>query len=447
MSHSGIGAMRLRARISLLYFATFLHLGLMSPFLPLWFSHRGLSSGWIACLLALPLLLRPVAAPIVAWAGRRGQVRNGIAACASGALLVIASTRWVGDPTLLAVIFVLFAFVWEPLPILVDTFALMATRARSLSFGRLRAWGSSAFLITTVAGGALLDAVGIEAVPLMIAGLLVLPLAMSALLPSDREWIAADPVQVRMGASLLHDRTLIAAGVATALIVSSQGVLLAFSSLGWSQSGVSSTTIGQLWAVGLASEMLVLWFAEDVLGRRDPALLLVAGGLASVLRWLLMATGPGVALSFVLQAMQGVSAMAPILALTLLLARRVPMAELGLFQAAATTAIGLTQALVIIAGGVLWRHGAATAYGAMATIAGLGIVVALASALLHTRERLSGTGRNAKRPCADVRHEAGQEQARPDDDGEVRQELGGLEGSHQAPTAYGHQPGDHRERQ
>jgi len=369
----------LDARISILYFATFLHLGVMSPFLPLWLSRQGVSPSWIAALLALPLVLRPVAAPFVAWVGRRGHVRAAIASSAFAASILIALGRFVVDPTALILVFVAFALVWEPLPILVDTFAVMAVRAHGVVFGRMRSWGSAAFLVTNVAGGALLDAVGVSAVPILISGLLVLPLATSLWLPSDRRWAEQRKPKRAQRRAPFADRQLLMSVAAVAIIVASQGVLAAFSSIGWAHVGVGSGAIGQLWAVGLASEIAFLWFGERLLAARDPVILVILGGIVSAFRWALMATSPGLVLSFGLQAMQGVSSMAPVLGLMLILARCVPIARVGLAQGLATSAIGLVQALVMVLGGALWPCGAPVAYGTMAAIASIGVVVAWTS--------------------------------------------------------------------
>lgn len=364
-------------RVACLYFAAYLHLGVIGPFLPLWFAYRGLPATTIGLLIALPLLLRLPTAPFISSAGRKGRVRSAIGASAGlAALLMLAMGVGRGTETLL-VLFVLFNLAWISLPPLIDTYALMGAKGAGYDFGRVRFWGSFAFLIANATSGFALDRFGLGAMPFVSAALLALPILLLSWLPSDRAWIRGEEIRHGDWRVVLADRSIMLAIAAVALIHGSHALLLAYSSIGWARQGMSPTTIGVLWAIGLASEMLVLWFGNRMLGRRDPSALLIVAGCAAALRWAAMAASPSLPWLCLLQLLQGLSAMAAILGVYLLIARRLPNHLVGAAQAAAATTVGIVQAAVLSASGPLWNLGAGSAYATMTGIAVLGIICSL----------------------------------------------------------------------
>src|ERR1700731_2449156 len=67
----GVGA---GFRLSLLYAAIFLTMGVQIPFLPVWLGARGLDDRQIAFILSAPQFLRVISTPLFAqWADRRGD--------------------------------------------------------------------------------------------------------------------------------------------------------------------------------------------------------------------------------------------------------------------------------------------------------------------------------------------------------------------------------------
>ena len=153
----------LSRRISLLYAAIYLHYGVYGVFMPLWFQHKGMSASQIGTLLALPTLLRILfVAPVTALADRLRRVREVLFVCIAVTAALVLVLSGVNSYVALLVFFTLFAVAWDPLPILADGYASAAVRVRNLDFGRMRMWGTIALVSASMAGGRLLDRLGVE---------------------------------------------------------------------------------------------------------------------------------------------------------------------------------------------------------------------------------------------------------------------------------------------
>lgn len=367
---------RLGRGVSGLYLSLYVHYGFFA-FMPLWLKGIGVSPQEISMLLTIPLILRLLTvAPFASFVGRRGWVRNAIvgASLASAAIVVLL----LGEPALAGriAIFIGFSIVWDQLPVLTDGYAVMAVRSRSLDLGRLRVWGSIAVVISNAAAGWTIDAVGIELLPLMIAGLLITPVVVAFLLPADRELAAEEEASAGNWRDLVSDRGLILAMIAAALTLGSHGVLNTFAAIQWNGQGISATTIGFLQAFAVAAEIGAFWFGAKLLGARDPRLLICAGAVTSVLRWSIMATSPALPLLIFAQMLNGITATGTILGIMLVIAMRVPTHLSASAQGMYYVFHGAVLAVSTAGSGLLWSYGFGVAYVAMAALALLGVICA-----------------------------------------------------------------------
>jgi PPP family 3-phenylpropionic acid transporter len=369
-------AQQLSLGVSGLYLALYLHYGFFA-FLPLWLKTMGVTPGEIGVLLAIPLVLRLLTvAPFLAWAGKRGLVRNSImvTALASAALisLLLGRPDYAGRIALVLV----FSLMWDQLPVLADAYAVMAVRSRSLDFGRVRVWGSIAVVFSNLGAGWAIERAGIEILPLLIAALLLLPALAAPLLPPDRQLA---PVEAGPGGrwrDVVGDRKLLRAMAAASLIMGSHGVLSSFGAIQWAGQGIPTSTIGLLQAIAVSAEIVAFWFGAKLLGRRDPSLLICIAAAAAVLRWLIMAGNPGVAVLFAAQLIHGITATGAILGIMLVIAARVPVQTSAAAQGLNAVLLGVVLAGSTAGSGLLWDQGIGFAYLAMAVLAALGVALA-----------------------------------------------------------------------
>jgi PPP family 3-phenylpropionic acid transporter len=376
---TGQESRRLSAGVSGLYLGLYIHYGFFA-FLPLWLKATGAGPEEIGILMAIPLILRLLTvAPFSAWVGRLGRVRDAIAFTALGSAAVILLL--LGEPAHAGriAIVILFAIIWDQLPVLTDAYAVMAVRSRGLDFGRLRVFGSIAVVISNAAAGWAIGVAGIKALPIMIAALLLIPAAVTLALPRDRQLVPPEDAKGDQWRDVLRDRKLLRAMVAASLVVGSHGVLTSFSAIQWTERGISTGAIGLLQAMAVSAEILAFWFGAKLLGKRDPSLLICLSGIAAVLRWAIMSADPGMGVLIFSQLLNGISATGAILGIMLVIAARVPGDLSAAAQGVNAVLFGAVLAVSTAGSGMLWSYGLAPAYLAMAAIAALGAVFALPS--------------------------------------------------------------------
>ena len=364
----------LAVTVSGLYLALYLHYGVLS-FLPLWLESRGVPATQIGLLMAIPLLLRLVAVgPVVAWSGRRAQLRNALIVFTVIAAVLAMSTAMIVDHLVLLTLFVFFAIAWDQLPVLADAYAVLTVRARGLDFGRLRVWGSLGVVGGSILGGAVFQVGGIGLLPWLAGGLLGVLAVVSLTSPTDRKLSPPDEVRTEGDwKAVFADRQMMLAMFGTSLIAGSHGVLLSFGVIQFTAAGWSSSMVGALLATGVLSEVIVLWFTQKLLKGGDPRGLILVAGVSAVVRWVIMAMTPIAPLVFFAQLLNGLSAMAPVVGMMLLIAHRTPSHLVGVAQGVNAVILGLGLAVVTLGSGFIWGQGPAVAYGAMAVMALLGI--------------------------------------------------------------------------
>jgi PPP family 3-phenylpropionic acid transporter len=382
-------------RLSVLYAVVFVEIGIAMPFMPVWLNALGLDAALIGGLLALPIAIRIIAtAPLV------GLIDRGIAArriLLAGSLVLAATYALmpagaaVGWP-LLAALIALNALAAAPLVPSIDYMTLSAVRRSTrLDYARIRMAGSIGFLLANLAGGAALGALGERlAVPLLLTALALIAAGVAFLARVDAPVPA--PRHPEADRPRLPGVLWLAIGAA-ALIQSSHAAIYAFGSIHWSTHGIPTSWIGMLWAVGVASEILLFALIGRAAPRwRSPFALLALGGCAALVRAIGMAwfgdrLGPVVAL----QMLHGFTFGATQLGAMAAVSRFAPDGARGRAQGTVSSAGALASASATLMTGALYQAGGGPlAFALMAplAIAGLCLVARAARAArafsLHT---------------------------------------------------------------
>jgi PPP family 3-phenylpropionic acid transporter len=188
---------------------------------------------------------------------------------------------------------------------------------------------------------------------------------------------------VHRATALLHDPGFLAIIVAAALIQASHAAYYTFASITWQDAGFGGMTIAGLWVLGVLAEIVV--FALSPRFTTAPWLLVVIGGLSAVLRWLITAQEPSVAVLAVVQLAHGLTYGLTQVGTMGLLARRVPVHVMARGQGYLAACSGIiTSGASILSGAVYARHGQGVYYVMAA--------MALTGALLMwlSRRRMAG---------------------------------------------------------
>jgi PPP family 3-phenylpropionic acid transporter len=366
---------RLGLKTSMLYGAVYLHFGVFAIFMPVWLKHQGLPDPRIGLLMSLPLLLRILfVAPMSALADHLRRIREVLFVCLALMAALVGSLTLVHGFVPIAIAFVVLSMVWDPIPVLTDSYAVAAVRVRGLDFGRMRLWGSLAHILANVVGGKLIDMAGIRLVPWMTAALLLVPLAVIPFLPADRRFGDPAPAAKNEWLTLVKDGPLMIVVIATCLILGSQGLFSGFAAIHWTAQGFPSLLIAALNGVGIGAEILILWLCQRLLGRRSPLILILVMAGLTVVRWLLMTLDPGPAFLVPIQLLQGCG-MGVVAGLMLFIAERAPAHLMATAQGLYAVIVGVIAALVVAASGFLWQALGPRAYLVMALITVVGMAM------------------------------------------------------------------------
>lgn len=295
-----------RLRIAIYYSCMFGMVGIFQPFFPLWLAEHGLTAAQIGLLLSLNSVMRAVGNPIFARFADTREDRKQLVwiLCLGGIVtacfMVPAYGFW---PVLLLTL--LHVAIQAPVNPLGENLILLNLRVRNLDYGRLRAWGSVAFIVTSLAGGVFLEGRSADWVMyLFIASLGAIFLAAVAL-PAVR----ATPAQRGRPPfrSLLSNRFFLLFLGCAALNMASHAVLTGFSTLHWKSAGHSEGLIGFLWAIGVVSEIALFAWAKPILARIGIPGMLILGAAAGVVRWTGTGAGSELWLLVPMQILHGVT--------------------------------------------------------------------------------------------------------------------------------------------
>ena len=369
-------------RLAALHGASFAVIGVSMPFLPVWMESRALGPAAIGVLLAIPTVVRVLAtAPLMRLADRPGGAfgllvaGHGVTAVGYGLML------GAGDAVAIGALVALVALAQATIVPTGDLLTTEAVRANpGLNYGRLRVWGSLAFLATSLGGGVGLAVLPPDGILWSLVGLALVALAVAAWAarPLARGGGEAVPPAARLRLDL--PRPLVLAILACALIQASHAAVYAFGSIHWRALGFSGPVIGGFWAIGVVAEIGLFVGLGGAVGGGARGLGLVAlGGAAAVLRFGALALDPGLAATVLLQAMHALTFAATHLGAMAALTALSPPGRRGAAQGAYAAAVALAVALATVASGLIYRAAGPAAFAAMVPLALAGTALAFAA--------------------------------------------------------------------
>lgn len=370
-------------RIALMFSAMFFITGITTPFLPVWFKSRGFTVGEIGLLAIVPQLLRSLAAPVVGFEADRNQAHRTLVIVVTAVglaawLLMSATTGFVF--ALAAMAMVAISNTAAPL---VETIAMAGVKVLGHDYGRMRLWGSAAFVSANLLAGWLAGLYGPQVlIALIVVGavvsfaisLLIPPMMVSDLAPRRRLTLADARALLQMREMQL---VLLSAGA----VQGAHGMFYAYGTLHWQAQGYSPEWFGALWAIGLVTEIALFFWSTDAVRRIGAAELMVMGPALSVFRWVLMAFDPSLVVLVPLQILHGLTFGTSHLGAMHMLAKIVPVDRAATAQAlyAVVQTLGVVAATAISAR--LYPIAGGQTYLAMAVMA----AVALAAAIVIKR--------------------------------------------------------------
>jgi PPP family 3-phenylpropionic acid transporter len=366
----------LAARLALFYAAYFAAVGIYLPFWPVWLESRGLGSTEIGYVLAAAFWPRVVTNLLIpSISDRLGERRRPmilLTAATLGGLILFAVAR---DFWPLLLLSLLTGTSWATILPLGEALALGEAKRRDLDYGRVRLWGSLAFILTAIGVGEWLERAGPPIILWSVAAMVAWLLAACVLLPpGEFEGRAAAAADLRR---LVRKPEFLAFVAAAGLLQASHAVYYGFATLHWRAAGHGELVIGLLWAEGVVAEVALFAWAAALLRRFPPIRLLALAGALTVTRWAVSALSTDLVVLVPAQALHAASFGAVHLAAMHYLRDRTPPelhASAQGFYAALGTA--LPFGLLTPVAGWLYGIGGGLAFWAMAAIALVGTALA-----------------------------------------------------------------------
>ncbi|MDX2289662.1 MAG: MFS transporter [Hyphomicrobiaceae bacterium] len=383
--------------VALYFAALFLIYGVHLPYLPVWLDSRGLDAGQIAIVTAAPYVLRLVVTPSVAVLTDRSSTHRLaiVLLSAMSAVLALFLSQAHGFWPILVSAVCLSIAMTTVMP-LVEVLAVGGVRAHGLTYGRMRLWGSAAFILASLCGAVALDALGASSIVWLIAAAAAVTALAALALPEAPRWqlqTAAGPAEPATavnspppGGGLLRIADvgrLIATPMfltflaASGFIQAAHATFYTFGSLHWQRQGFDGATIGMLWTLGVLAEIALFGWSGPALRRLGATGLLVLAGTAAILRWTAMAFDPPLAAVIVLQLLHAFTFAAAHLGAVMFIGAAVPDRLAGTAQALhATVGAGVAMGGATLISGTLYSAFGGMAYLGMAALAAAGLVAA-----------------------------------------------------------------------
>ncbi len=376
-SHSG--PVPIALRLSLFYAGFFLSAGVLQPFWPVWLTSRGLSPGEIGVLMAIAQWAKVAATPMTGGlADRSGDPRRvmltlAVVAVAGYALCFPAH----GFAVLAGLNALSVASLAALLPV-GDSLAITATQQGHVDFGRVRVWGTIAYVVASLIGGRILSGRAPDVILDLVIALAALNVGSCLLLPRGATHVAADVVRGSAWRFMLTRRHLLFLA-STTLISASHSVYYVFGSLRWQAQGFSDTTIAWLWAEGAAAEAVFLFWGARAVARYGPARLMALGAAAGVVRWTVLALTGDLRLIVLVQLLHAGTIAAAGLGGMHYLGRSIPAVHAATGQAVTAAVIsGIGYGVFMPLAGALYGAYGGLAYLAMAVVAAAASIAAVA---------------------------------------------------------------------
>lgn len=279
--------------LALSYFTYFFSYGIYLPFWSVWLKGEGIPPETIGLLLGAGLVARFLGSLLIA-----PRVKDPSYLITALRLLALLSLAFAvgfcfgnGWAWLMLVI-AGFNLFFSPLVPLTDALAATWQRQITLDYGRVRLWGSLAFVIGSALTGKLVSVWGHNAILfsllISILAMLVGMLLKPSVLPQGEARTQNEPS--RSWRELLSEGPVWRFLLCVTLLQGAHAGYYSFASIYWEEAGYSAATIGYLWSLGVVAEVVIFASSNFLFRRWNARNLLLLSAVCGLLRWGLMAS-------------------------------------------------------------------------------------------------------------------------------------------------------------
>ncbi len=363
-----------------LYVALFMATGVHMPFWPLWLADWGLTPEAVGLYTALGMAVRVVAGiGIPALADRLDARRHTVVVCALATMVLFLLHLGITQRGLLLVATLAVGATMAGLGPLAEALGVSASRAEGFPYAQARGIGSLGFLGSNLAVGALIGWTGSWIALWWIVGCMALLAFLAPGHPGGGRVVGRIPPRMAEIGRLVMNPVFAIFMAAVACLQASHAVMYAYGSVHWRDLGVSEPTIGALWAMSVAAEILfMLTIGTAAVARLGAVGAMVLCGVGGVVRWGAMMTDPTGLWLWPLQGLHVLTFAIGHLGAIAFISRAVPDRYAAAAQGATgAMAVGGVMALWMILASLVYPVLGGWTYGIGAVSSALGIAVCL----------------------------------------------------------------------
>lgn len=345
--------------LALSYFTYFFSYGIFLPFWGVWLKGEGIPPETIGILLGAGLVARFLGSLLIA--PRVKDPAHLVTALRLLALLTLAfaigfcfGNGW----GWLMLVIAGFNLFFSPLVPLTDALAGTWQKQITMDYGRVRLWGSLAFVIGSALTGQMVSVWGHSAI---LYSLIISILAMLL-------GMMLKPSVMPQGEARSHSETerslweMLKEGpvwrflLCVTLLQGAHAGYYSFGSIYWQEAGYSASTIGYLWSLGVVAEVVIFASSNFLFRRWNARNLLLLSACCGILRWSLMASSTELGWLLVIQILHcGTFTVCHLAAMRFIAARKGP--EVIRLQAVySALAMGGGIAIMTVIAGFLFEH-------------------------------------------------------------------------------------------
>jgi PPP family 3-phenylpropionic acid transporter len=358
--------------LALSYFTYFFSYGIFLPFWGVWLKGEGIPPETIGILLGAGLVARFLGSLLIA--PRVKDPSHLVTALRLLALLTLAfaigfcfGNGW----GWLMLVIAGFNLFFSPLVPLTDALAATWQKQITMDYGRVRLWGSLAFVIGSALTGQMVSVWGhnailyslIISILAMLLGMMLKPSVMPQ--GEARSHSEAD----RSLWEMLKEGPVWRFLLCVTLLQGAHAGYYSFGSIYWQEAGYSASTIGYLWSLGVVAEVIIFASSNFLFRRWNARNLLLLSACCGVLRWGLMASSTELGWLLVFQILHcGTFTVCHLAAMRFIAARKGP--EVIRLQAVySALAMGGGIAIMTVIAGFLFEHLQGGVFWVMAAVA------------------------------------------------------------------------------
>lgn len=358
--------------LALSYFTYFFSYGIFLPFWGVWLKGEGIAPETIGMLLGAGLIARFLGSLLIA--PRVKDPSHLVSALRLLALLALAfavgfcfGNGW----GWLMLVIAGFNLFFSPLVPLTDALAATWQKQITMDYGRVRLWGSLAFVIGSALTGQLVAVWGHNAILYsLIASVLAMLLGMMlkpSVMPQGEARAHREPERSLF--ELLKEGPVWRFLLCVTLLQGAHAGYYSFGSIYWQEAGYSASIIGYLWSLGVVAEVIIFAGSNVLFRRWNARSLLLLSACCGVLRWSLMAYSTELGWLLLIQILHcGTFTVCHLAAMRFIAARKGP--EVIRLQAVySALAMGGGIAIMTVIAGFLFEHLQGGVFWVMAAVA------------------------------------------------------------------------------